>query len=276
MKTILVATDFSPSATNAVAYATDMALAINADLFLLHVCSIPVSYTEMPMSMNVDEFLKSAQDEMVALKESITWQTSNKLSIETKVIAGSFFQELKDICEEIIPYAVVMGSQGTSAAERFAFGGHTIHAMKHLMWPLITVPLSSHFSSIKIIGWACDFKEAVDTAVINEISKLVGDFKSKLCILNTGRQDVFDSDVIFQSELLQEKLKEFEPVFEFVSSNDTDQGILDFVEQHQIDLLVVLPKRHSLLDIIIHKSHTKQFVLHCQVPVMALTTAVEH
>jgi len=31
----------------------------------------------------------------------------------------------------------------------------------------------------------------------------------------------------------------------------------------------VLPKRHGLLDKLIHKSHTKQLVLHSHVPVMA-------
>ena len=44
MKTILVATDFSSVALNATNYAADMALAINADILLLHVYQIPVSY----------------------------------------------------------------------------------------------------------------------------------------------------------------------------------------------------------------------------------------
>jgi len=45
MKTIVVATDFSAVALNAANYAVDMALAIKADILLLHVYQIPVSYS---------------------------------------------------------------------------------------------------------------------------------------------------------------------------------------------------------------------------------------
>ena len=62
MKTILVATDFSPAAFNAVNYAADMAIAIKADLLLLHVYQIPVGYSEIPIVMNQDEIRIFAGD----------------------------------------------------------------------------------------------------------------------------------------------------------------------------------------------------------------------
>lgn len=270
MKTIIVATDFSPSALNAANYAADMALAINAGILLLYVYQIPVSYGEIPVALDVEDMMQGAEKGLHDLKEQLTRKTYRKMNIETEVGMGPFFQELKNVCARIKPYAVVMGSQGTTASERLFFGGHTVYAMKHLMWPLITVPPEAVFSSIKKIGLACDFNRVVETIPIDEIKTLVNDFNAELHILNTGQKQVFNPDVEFESGLLQEMVVTLQPDYHFITNENTDEGIIDFAEKNEIDLLIVLPKRHDLLDKVIHKSHTKQLVLHSLVPVMAL------
>jgi nucleotide-binding universal stress UspA family protein len=183
---------------------------------------------------------------------------------------GLFFEELKTVCERINPYAVVMGSQGTTAAERLFFGSHTVHAMKHLVWPLLTIPPQVRFSSIKKIGLACDFNKVVDTTPVDEIKTLVNDFHAELHVLNTGKKEVFKPELVFESGLLQEMLVALKPEYHFIATDNTDEGIMNFAEKNHIDLLVVLPKRHGLLEKLLLKSHSKQLVLHSHVPVMAL------
>jgi nucleotide-binding universal stress UspA family protein len=270
MKTILVATDFSPAASNAVNYAVDMAVSIHADLVLLHVIQVPVSYSDIPVVITQEELLRNTENEMGGLKEKLEWYTKGKLNIQTEVRMGGFFHELKDFCEKILPYTVVMGSQGTTAAERLLLGGHTIHTMKHLSWPLITVPPDAKFSNVKKIGLACDFDHVVETTPIDEIRMLVTDFNAELHVLNTGKEQVFDPNVVFESGQLQEMLENLNPQYHFITHENADAGIMDFAEKNGIDLLLVLPKRHSLMDSLIHRSHSKQLILHSHVPVMAL------
>ena len=62
MKTILVATDFSPAALNAANYAGDMALAIHANILLLHVYSIPVNYSEVAIPLSLEVVQLSAEN----------------------------------------------------------------------------------------------------------------------------------------------------------------------------------------------------------------------
>ena len=159
MKTILVATDFSSSARNAARYAADMAFAINADILLLHVYQITVYYDESSVAMSKEDSRQDAEININELKEQLFLKTCGQLNIETEVRPGTFYQELKAVCDRIKPYAVVMGSQGTTAPERFFFGSHTVHAMKHLTWPLISVPPEAIFSSVKKICLACDFSK---------------------------------------------------------------------------------------------------------------------
>ena len=270
MKTILVATDFSPVAMNAAIYAADMALAINAEIHLFHVHQIPINYSEMPVIVNEEEMMQNAQNTINETKEQLTQKTGGKLNIVTEVKTGVFFQELKMVCERIKPFSVVMGSQGKTAAERLFFGSHAVHAMKNLRWPIITVPPEARFSFFKKVGLACDFDKVIDSTPVDEIKMLVHDFHAELHILNTGSKKEFEPELVFESGLLQEMLAALKPNYHFISNKDTDEGIIDFAEKNDIDLLIVLPKRHGLLDKLIYKSHTKQLVLHSHVPVMAL------
>jgi nucleotide-binding universal stress UspA family protein len=270
MKKILVATDFSSAAFNAAKYAVEMASAIHADILLFHVYQIPVIYSEVPIAVDQNEMMKNIEKDMVKLKDDLTVLSKDNVKILTDVKMGVFFHELKLTCEQLKPYCVMMGSQGTTAAERLLFGSHTVFAMKHLMWPIITVPTDAKFSGVKKIGLACDFNEVVNTTPVDEIKMLVKDFNAELHILNTGKREVYNADIVFESGLLQELLTGIEPHYHFISHDDIDEGIIDFAEKNNINLLLVLPKRHGIFDRLVHKSHTKQLVLHSPIPVMAL------
>jgi nucleotide-binding universal stress UspA family protein len=270
MKTILIATDFSPAAINAANYAAEMALALKGNLVVLNVYQIPVTYLEVPVVIGEADIRKDVEQNMKTLVESLKMKTANKLPIETEIRMGTFFHELKETCEGFDPYAVVLGSQGTTAAEHFLFGTHAVYTMKHLTWPVITVPFGATFSSIKKIGLACDFSKVVNNTPVEEIALLVKDFDAELHVLNTGKKTEFEPDVVFESALLQEMIGKLNPNYHFITNDKTDEAIVEFAEKNHIDLLIVLPKRYGLMDKLVHRSHTKQLVLHSHVPVMSL------
>lgn len=270
MKKIIAATDFSTDAENAVNYAADMALSIDSTIVLLNVCQLPLSFGDVPVAVYIDDLIKEAEDDIAAVKQVLDKRMDGKLRIETLVKTGTFYEELETVCEELVPYAVVTGSQGKTATQRLLFGSHAVYAMQHLKWPMIAVPLNGKYSAIKNIGFACDFDGVVETTPADEIRTLVNDFHAKLHILNTGKEEIFDPEVVFQSGMLQEMLAGLKPAYHFITHENVEDGVLDFAEKNKIDLLIVLPKKRSLMDKLVHRSHTKQLVLHSHVPVMAL------
>lgn len=239
MKTIIVATDFSATASNAVDYAAKMAVCRHKELLLLYVYTPPVTYADIPLPVNLEDMNTIADVQMKALEERLTREHGGILNITTQVELGSFYDVLQQTCRNVQPFAVVMGSQGTTAAERFLFGSHTVHAMKHLPWPLITVPPQATFHTIKKIGLACDMNDVADTTPVKAIAAWVKDFGAQLFVLNVDTERAYDPDAVFEA------------------------GVLE-------DLLMVLPKKNHGLEAIFHKSHTKQLVLNCEVPLMAL------
>ena len=270
MKTIILATDFSPAALNAANYAADMAVAIDADLLLINIPNLPVMYSDIPPLTAPEEVINTANSMLDELKKQLGRKTGNKINITTTVQMGTFFAELKSFCDSIHPFAVVMGSQGTTETERLFFGSHTVYAMNHLMWPLLAIPRGARFSNVKRIALACDFKKVVDKTPVEEIEDLVKNFKAKLYVINTGTTKDHDPEMVFQSGLLQVMLEDLQPEYHFVTSPNIDEGIMNFCEDNNIDMLIVMHKQHSLLDKIIQKSHTKELILHSHVPVLAL------
>jgi nucleotide-binding universal stress UspA family protein len=270
MKKIIVATDFSSAAANAANYAADMALAINAELLLMNAYEYPLSYSEVPLAISMADIQKQAEADLSKLKEDLKHRTNGKLSIETIAVEGVFYAELKNLCTHIKPYSVVIGTQGKTAAERIFLGSHAVYVMKHLEYPVIAVPPNSKFTTIKKIGFACDFEKVVDYTPVDEIRELVNNFKAELHVLNTGGNSVYNSDVVFQSGLIQEMFFDLKPIYHFINNNNIDEGTMEFAETNSIDLLIVLPKQHSLIERILFKSHVRQFVLHSHIPVMAL------
>lgn len=269
MKTIVVGTDFSKSSANAASYAAFMAMALQAELFILHAYEMPVSTGEVSLPVDLDEWHYDAESALKSLQSELEKQTKGMLTIRGQVHMGSFYNELMIVCETMKPYAVVIGSTGKTAAERILFGSNAVYTMKHLPWPVIAVPSNVNYAGIKKIGLACDL-ENVETLPLDEIDLLLNDFQSELHLLNIGLRSKYDSEIKFTTHLLYEKLRPFKTKFHFLNSTNIDQGILEFAEKKNIDLLIVLPKRKSFINSLLNKSHTRQFVLHSHVPVMAL------
>ncbi|MBN8790516.1 MAG: universal stress protein, partial [Terrimonas sp.] len=134
MKTIIIPTDFSPTALNATNYAVDMALALDAAVLLLHVYQLPVSYNnnmDVPLPViDINQIEEINKEKIQTLKEQLQHITSNKIKIDTDVRMGMLTDELEELCETVKPFAIVMGNRGGGAVERLLVGSSTLSAIK--------------------------------------------------------------------------------------------------------------------------------------------------
>lgn len=270
MKQIIVATDFSPSALNASVYAVKMAQLLKADVLLFNVFEVLPHYNEIVIDMNVDDMKKYASRDMEDFKQEVLKLTDTYINITTEVSLGVFMVELNKLCDSVKPYLLVMGSQGKTAAERIIFGTHTGTLLQKCEWPLVTVPLNAQFSAIKDIGIAYDFENVIDHKFINEIQLLASDFNATIHILNAAREYEFDKNYVNLSTNLELMLSPNVVNFHFLSGEDVNESIINYVENNNIDLLIVMPKHKSFFEKVLGKSHAKQMVMHSHVPVLAL------
>ena len=274
MKTIIVPTDFSSTAANAASYGASLADSMHASLALLHVCTLPVVYGEIPMPLvSVGDMTQDAEQKMEELKKTLSIETGNRIKIYSDIRIGTVTSELKDYCSKIKPYAVVLGTHGSSKMERFLFGSTTTWSLKHLGWPLIIVPANAKFHTIYNIGLACDFHNVIDTTPVEEIKTLVKDLQADLHVLYINpdwKKDEYDPKLVEESGWLQEMLGDLEPHYHFIDHEDIDKGISEYAEKYFLDLLIVVPKKHPLLEKLFQPSHTSQLARQTHIPLVSI------
>ena len=273
MKTIVVATDFSPAALNAINYAADMALAINARLFLFHVYQLPLSVSDTPIVLlSVEELKESAETKLKQLKNDIQHITSGKVEILTEARMGNLSDELEDLCSKQDVFVVVMGTKGHSAMERALFGSNTLSVIKHITWPVIGVPLGKEYTpGIRKVGLACDFEAIRESTPVQEIRNFVKTFNAELHVLNVDYENRhFKPETPMQSELLHRELEAMKPTYHYIENRDIEDGINEFAETNNLDIVITIPKKHKRIGGLFKKSSTKQLVFESHVPVMCV------
>jgi nucleotide-binding universal stress UspA family protein len=273
MKTIVVPVDFSPASVNAANYALDLAMAVNAGLALIHVYKFPQPLSEIPVDpASITALTEDAQQNIQQLKTNLEHKAGKEIKISATVMEGTLITQLEQYCQSIQPYMVVMGTHGTSAMERVLFGSNTLSAMRNLLWPLIVIPVGSRFTNIDKIGLACDLQNTAQHVHANEIKDLVKEFHAQLHVLHITKEKhgMISEKEIEGSAWLKEMLEEVKPVFHFMQNDNIEEAINEFAEKNNLDMLIVIPKNHGLLDQILHKSHTKQVLLHTHIPVLSL------
>ena len=273
MKTILIATDFSPVARNAVNYGVDLAKSIGHSVTIVHVYQVPVAFADGPMVLvSLDDLRSSAEKQLAQLKSDLHHIHGTDFKVYTEAILGNVVEELQKVADKLDPFAIVMGATGLTGAQRVLFGSTTLFAIRKLTYPVIAVPEGKSFGhGIKKIGLACDFREVVDTTPTRFIQQFQKAFKAELHVLNVDYQDrEFRTDTPEQSLLLHTLLEGTNPVYHFIEEEEVETAINRFAEENNLDLLITIPKKHRLLEAIFRRSSTKKILKEARVPVVGL------
>ena len=253
-----------------------MAKSIGASVMLFHVYNIPVAISEttvMPI-VPLDEVTKNAEDKMAELLEKTEHVVSNEVKISTKTSMGDIVDELEEVCKQLKPFAVVMGASGLSGLGRALMGSTTLTAIRQLTCPVLSVPVGKDFGTgIKKIGFACDFRDVVETTPVNEIRDVVKTFNAELHILNVDYKDYsanHNQDTPEQAVLLHNILGDLKAEYHAINNKDVGDGISEFAENNNLDLIIAIPKKHKLLDGLFKSSSTKKLIFHSHIPIMCI------
>ena len=272
MKTLIVPTDFSPVATNALNYAVEMARHIDASILILNVYQVPVTFTEVPViALSLDELKEISQEKLDAAKKAIDEKTGGTLKVYTENRLGDVVDEIEAVAKSIQPLAIVMGTKGHSAVERLFLGSNTLTAIRHITSPVLVVPPDATYKPIHRIGFACDMNKVVESTPIKPIHQFCQALKAQLYVLNVDYKNRhFTPATPEESLLLHTMLEDLNPSYHFLEDTDVELGIEAFAQKNNIDMIITIPKKHKLLEGLFQKSHTQDFIFHAHLPILCI------
>lgn len=262
MNTIVVPTDFSPSAEKALLYATVLAKKVEASILLVHVYQLPVPMTDYPLMMVSGEDLKKVVEErMKGVVEEAKKRTAD-VAIETESRLGDVVMEIADVCKERNPFAVVIGNSTETGFDRLLFGDTTLSLIKHCSSPVIAVPENANVVLPTNLVLATDLlnAEEIPAAAISAVANVLG---AALHIVHVEEKE--------SNRYPEELMNAFtNATYHPVKEEDVATGLRQYVEQNNIDLVLVLPHKHNLYERLFFKDHTGGILHSMPVPVMSL------
>lgn len=271
MNTLLIPTDFSPVADNALTYALQMATVYQLDITLFHV--VQVSNLITPDAVYLDSipgYEAQANEKMDAKVAALKAQYP-ALQITHKVTKGLFLDSMKEYCDEINPVALVMGITGDGGAVDKIIGSNAVSAMNSLAYPMIVVPKQGQFKPLQKICMACDLRQVVTSTPLLPIKAFVKLTNAELHLLNIDYNNRhFTPETADELKTLDDMLDSVEHKFHFIDNENIQEAIDDFITRENMDLLIMIPKKHSFFESLFHKSKTKEMLYHSHIPVLAL------
>ena len=271
MNTLLIPTDFSPVADNALKYAMEMAVAYKLDISLLHVVLLSTPSVANVVYIDVaTDFQKEAEEQM-ALKVKALQELYPTLNFNYKVETGLFLDSLQRYCDEVLPVAIVMGITGEGSTLDKMIGSNTILAMRSVTCPLIVVPKNGEFKSVGKICFACDLKNVANSTPLLAIKAFAKLFDAQVHILNIDFQNRhFSANTPDELEVLNLMFDSIDTKFHFIENENIQDAMNDFIEREKMDMLIMLPKKHSFFESLFKKSQTKEMLYQSHIPILAL------
>ncbi|NOU38758.1 MAG: universal stress protein [Ferruginibacter sp.] len=271
MKRILVPVDFSTTAENAAIFAVQLAEFYKADLWLYHSYQLIAPYTEIGFSaITPADLLNATEFELDEFKIRIENKIRTSVNIFTRIENIDLQNGLANFCNELKPDLIVMGLSGKSALTKLVVGSNTISAIEHLKVPILVVPTKATFAPIRKIGFACDYKKIIETTPLALLKKIVKDFNANLFVINVSNDKVLDNEKISESSILDILIKDLNPNYRTVYAEEISEGINWFAKQEELDWLVVIPKKHNLMDKLFKRSQTKELLYHTNVLILCM------
>lgn len=261
MKQIIVTTDFSAPANNAMHYAGGLAQKAGVGLLLLHVYQIPVSMSEVPVLMiSADELKNNADAGLQKAKETLL-KTYPALDIATESRMGDVTDELNILCREVTPIAIVTGKHGASGVERFFFGSTSLSIVRHTSIPVIVVPERTAAADVHSIALAVDERSQLPHQKISALVNLLG---AQLHVIHIQPQSTSTRELPMTVEGLT-------VVRKTIKDDEFLHGIQTYLADAQIDMLMILPHRHTFLERLTFKTHTEELLKKISIPVICIT-----
>ena len=142
IQTILVPTDFSDGAERALAWARTVAQAFRAEIVVLHVLELPVTWTPLGGLGSIPTPISTESAEQLTGEAQTILETvaQDALEVTRRLLRKGHPREvILAVAREVGADAVVMGTHGRRGVSHLLIGSVAEHVVRHSPVPVCTV-----------------------------------------------------------------------------------------------------------------------------------------
>lgn len=279
MKRILIPTDFSENAWNAIQYALHLFANENCIFYLLNTYTpaIPSSRFMAPMvdGVRIEDVVRSNSERGLqkTVEKIKTLFNNDKHQFETISSFNLLVDEVNDVVDTFGVDLIVTGTKGASGMEEVFMGSNTVRIIKNTKkCPVLAIPQYFEFVTPTEIAFATDFNRFYTESELAPLVDLAKTFNAVVRIVHVQYKIKALTELQqFNLNMLRKYLSEVEHYVHTVSElNSVSQTLEIFSKELDIHLLAMLNYRHSYMERMTREPIVKRTAFHTQIPLLVI------
>lgn len=274
MKTILVPTDFSECADNALRFAAFVANKTGASINLLHVIEVPsVGFNGdiEPITDDVPYMMGLLKATRAKMKKLLAQPYLKDITKRHNIEVGSIEVHILKAAEKYEADLIIMGTHGLSSISKVLTGSTANKIVNHATIPVLTIKENIKEPVIRKILYATDFSETADKT-FSEVETLAKLLDAEIEIVKVVTRFQFETSS--QSENAISRFKEKVGVPNLKASiyycQNKQAGIRSYAQKVHADLIAIGKHRRNGLGNFFNIVTTEGLINHSTLPVLAI------
>ena len=270
MNKILVPTDFSEQADNALRVAAQLAKKYNAEIYLLHLLELPLhqvdalnSHSDLPEAVF---FMKLANKRF---KEVLDKDYLEEVTVHETIEFHQAFDGIMETCKKNNIDLIVMGSHGVSGLKEMFIGSNTEKVVRASDVPVLVIKNRHNDFDVNDFVFASNFKENNKKTYLQAV-KLAEAFNAKLhlVMVNTANNFIITEKANARiAEFVKDsKHKNFKTII--YNDESIERGILNYSQGINADLIGIGTHGRKGIAHFFNGSISEDLVNHAKRPVV--------
>ncbi|MDX1470734.1 MAG: universal stress protein [Flavobacteriaceae bacterium] len=239
MERILVPTDFSAEAENALRVAAQLAQKFGSEIYLLHVLDLPFNEIDaMGGHSSLPEPLFYMKLAHKKFKQIMRQDYLNGIKVHEKVKRRRIYEGIVNTSQDNQCDIIIMGSHGATGFKEMFVGSNAERVVRTATVPVMVIKNHHENFEVKDFVFASDFKKD-NVETYRQATELAEKLNAKLHLLIVDLPGKFAS-----TEEAEERIKNFIADYDFdnytinvIKANTVEKGILNFSRDLDADLI---------------------------------------
>lgn len=280
MKKILVPTDFSGCANNAIDFAVQSAKILPAEIVLLHAFEVKGNVYTDYMGVNKEftqSLLDDAEQKLKLVKMSI--EEAEEVVVTTRIFRGAVKDAVVETAIAVNADLIVMGTLGASGIKEKLLGSKTASIMGSVSKPVMAIPYEYEWRKPEKFLIATNHFEK-EPAILDYVFELADLFMAQVQVAVFTDEDDDNAATYMEhirktpqyEKLLKQQYKEETLSATHLYGLEFEKTLQKHIKEKGIDILVMITyqKEEGIWRRIFNPSKTKKMSYHINIPLLAI------
>lgn len=264
MKKILVPTDFSDNAANALEYAISLAQIFKADIQLVHSFYLS-SKSGMFISVQ-DRMRENATEDLrrIVIQNQMRLPEGN--TMDYRLVRDHAPEGIAYLAQQAQADLIVMGTKGASRAKGVLWGSVAAGVIAKTDRPLLTVPEGYTAKLPEKVVLAVDTPDYKNEEVLRPLTEITRQLSASITTFHTSPLSTATEGSVSPGDYLTSISDEYHQAFD----QNVKGSLMSYVNEHDANLLCMIRKEHGFIKDLVRRSHTRKAVFECPIPMLIL------